>query len=335
MSLQGRGAAWVFVAPFSVGFAALCAGPLAASLYLSLTDASGASARRAEYVGLANYREALGVDWTARGTPAAPGPWLAGDGRPTDPLVCRSVGNSLAYTAMTVPVTLVMSLMLALLLMQPVRGFTIVRTVVYLPHLLGGVASLVIWSWLLNPRYGGLNAAIRAAYAAADPLARATLGVTTEGWPVPDWLFSPAWCKPALVLIRAGTVGGSVLILMAALRRIPRELEEAAALDGAGAWMRLRRVTLPQLRPALAFVGLIETVFAMQAFTESYILSHRSQQDGLLFAATYLYRTAFESPHRLGYAATIGWILAGTTAVVVAPWLVWGRRRAAHEKGGT
>ncbi|MCG3131951.1 MAG: Lactose transport system permease protein LacF [Phycisphaerae bacterium] len=335
MSLQGRGAAWGFVAPFIVGFAAWCAGPLAASLFLSLTDASGASARRAEYVGLANYRAALGVDRTARADAAGPGPWLAGDGRPTDPLVYRSLGNSLAYTAMTVPVTLAGSLALALLLMQRVRGFSIVRTIVYLPHLLGGVASLVIWSWLLNPRFGGINAAIRAVYAAADPLLRATLGVTTEGWPVPEWLFSPTWCKPALVLIRAGTVGGSVLILMAALQRVPPELGEAAALDGAGAWTRLRRVTLPQLRPALVFVGLIETVFAMQAFTESYVLSHRSQQDGLLFAATYLYRTAFESPHRLGYAAALGWILAGVTGVMIAPWLAWGRRRAAFEEGGT
>ncbi|MCC7293355.1 MAG: sugar ABC transporter permease [Phycisphaerales bacterium] len=218
------------------------------------------------------------------------------------------------------------ALAIALLLNQGTRCTLLLRILVYLPWLLGGVASLIVWSWFLNPQFGWLNAILRAIYRLLGAIAQWRSGHAAQDWPMPGWLFSPAGCKPALVLIHLWSVGGPALILLAGLRRIPLELTECAMLDGAGRWGRLRHVTVPLLRPVLAFNAVIGVIYAMQSFTESLVLQNRAQHDNLVFVSHYLYRTAFESPYRMGRAAAAGSVLMVVIAVLIAPLLALSRR---------
>ena len=117
----------------------------------------------------------------------------------------------------------------------------------------------------------------------------------------------------------AWTMGGSMLIFLAALRRVPAALHEAARLDGAGAWGRFRHVTLPQISPAILFNMTVGFIFSMQSFNEAYLMQNRQQSDGLLFYVLYLYETAFEPPCQFGYASALAWILFAALAVLIVP----------------
>lgn len=321
----------MFLWPWLIGFTVLGAFPIVFSALLSLTDASDV-AEVPSYVGLKNYEKLLTFE---QGPPTSddrplPRVWPF-EGTPRDATFHHALYNSLYFTLWAVPLELIFSLSVAHLLHRRFRGATLARTIVYLPYLLGGVATLVIWSWLLNPRFGGINALIRAVHAAIDPLVRLVHAPGAAEWPVPDWLYSPAACKPALLLIHVWSAGGASLIFLAGLRRIPTELHEAAQLDGAGPWRRFRSITLPLLTPLIRFNLIIGVVYAMQGFTESYLLQNRAQKDGLLFVVHYLYQVAFEAPCRAGYASAIGCVLMGTLTLMVVPLLV-GAGRIGHEE---
>lgn len=314
---------WLFLLPFATGAALHGAGPMIMSLMLSFTlpgqdhDANGAR------FGEDNYRLLLGLH--ANGAGGANGASL--QARTADRnLFLAALSNSLLYTLMAVPAGLASSLAVACLLNRSMRGMGVVRTIVYLPYVLGSVASLFIWSWLLNPRFGGVNAAIRVVYRAIDaPLT--WIGVEgARHWPAPDWLYSPAWCKPALALMHVASIGGSSLVFLAALRRVPVSLIDAAMLDGASTGRRWRCVVLPLLRPVVAFNAVTQVVFAMQMFSESFLLSNRAQNDGLLFVTVYVYQLAFDPPHQVGPACAASWLLAGVVGLLIAPILAWGVR---------
>ncbi len=125
-----------------------------------------------------------------------------------------------------------------------------------------------------------------------------------------------------------------MLIFLAALRRIPISLTEAATLDGANRWRRFQNIVIPQITPAIMFNILVSIVFSMQAFTQAYILQNRAQDDGLLFYMLNLYKVAFEPPYRLGYACALGWIFVVMLAMLCVP-IVWSSRRWVFEAGGS
>ncbi|MEE9296952.1 MAG: sugar ABC transporter permease [Phycisphaerae bacterium] len=185
----------------------------------------------------------------------------------------------------------------------------------------------MIWSWLLNPRFGLVNAALRLFYRLLDPVVGLFHETGTSLWVTPDWFYSPSSCKPALIIMHLWLGGGTMLVFLAALQRVPARLIEAAAIDGAGRWQRFRHVTLPHISPAILFNLIVGLVFSMQSFDQSYLLFNRAQRDGLLFYMLHLYRIAFESPYRVGYASALAWVLFGTTALVVAVVLLVSRRR--------
>ncbi len=326
MRSSGSGA-WRFLWPWVVGFAVLTLIPLAASLVLSLCETGLQSGSlRTTWNGGDHYVNALGPGRSAKSAATDPWCWRAFGGRPNDPRFYKSLSNSLFYTAFAVPLNLMVSLAVALLLNRRFRGAALARTLVYLPHVLGGAATIVIWSWMLNPQFGCVNQIIRALYAALDPLIRLFSASGTANWFVPDWLYSPSWCKPALILMHAWTMGGSMLVFLAALRRMDARLHDAAALDGASAWRRFRHVTWPQITPAVLFNLIVSTVFAMQAFTEPYMLQNRRQEEGLLFFVPYLYETAFEGSHQLGYASAMAWIFLVLLCIITAPLILSSRR---------
>lgn len=259
-----------------------------------------------------------------------PGGWGVVGRKPRDPLFWLSLYNTLSYSLFAAPLSVVFALILAWLLHACVRGATVFRTIYYLPHVLGGVATVLIWSWILNPRFGAVNAVIRGVYATLDPIL-ALFGGSSSDWPAPGWFLSPTWCKPGLVLMNVWTAGGAMFVFLAAMARLDPQLDEAARMDGAPSWRRFRAVTIPLLTPVVLFNLLTGISASMQAFNQAYLLQNRAQRDGMLLLPLLIYRNAFETPYRFGYASAMACILFGLLAIVGALTLRSARRWVHYE----
>jgi len=291
-----------FASPWLVGLALLYIGPVIASALLAMSRWDGLSWSTLEWAGWSNM-QAL---WTDRH-------------------FSKALVNSACYTAMNVPAQLAAGLALAMLVKQS-RGRTgMWATLYYLPHVLGGVATILIWWWLMNPQVGPMNRGLWAVYDAIDgPIQAVGLG-TTQDWQTPPWLYAPGWAKPSLVLMNLWQAGGGMLIFLAALLRGGEAQHEAAKLDGAGALRRFWHITLPQISPAIVFNAVTGVVFSMQAFNQAFLLRNFQQQDSLLFYVLYMYQTAFEH-HRFGYAAALAWVLLALLLIFTAVMVLVTRR---------
>jgi multiple sugar transport system permease protein len=241
-----------------------------------------------------------------------------------DPVFYRSLGNTAYYALLGVPLGMLLALCLALLLDSPARGLGVFRTLFFLPSVTNTVAMSILWLWLLNPEFGLIN------------LALGTLGI--EG---PLWLQSEAWAKPALVLMSLWTVGGQMIICLAALQGVPPELKEAAAIDGAGPVRRFWAVTLPMISPALLFNFIMGLVGALQVFTQAFVMtggvqpgSEGGPNQSTLFIVLYIYKKAFQD-YEMGYASALAWALF--VIITLCTWLAWriSRSRVHYEGGGT
>jgi len=208
-----------------------------------------------------------------------------------DPLVAKSLGNTAYYTFVGVPLQLIVAFGLALMLNQNVRGLSIYRTIYYLPSITPAVAFAVVWIQILNPEFGVLNNLI------------GLFGIK----PI-KWLFDPMWAKPAFILMSLWLVGFQMVIFLAGLQGVPKELHEAAAIDGANSWRRFWNVTLPIISPVLFFNLVIGLIGSFQVFTGAFIITKGGPQDSTLFMVLYIYRNAFEY-FKMGYAVTLSWLL--------------------------
>jgi multiple sugar transport system permease protein len=296
-----HGGIW-FAAPWLVGLGLLYVGPMIASALLAMADWDGLSWSTFRWSGWANFDA------------------VRQDGR-----LIKALVNSLCYTAMQVPAQLVVGLGLALLVKQSQRRLGLWATLYYLPHVFGGVATILIWWWLLNPQVGPVNRGLQCVFDWLDGPIRALGLPATRGWEVPPWLYSPGWAKPSLVLMNLWQAGGGMLVFLAALLRGGEELHEAARLDGAGTMRRFRHITLPQVSPAILFNAVTGVVFSMQAFNQPFLLRNFQQQDSLSFYVLYMYQVAFES-HRFGYAAALAWVLLAVLLIFTATTVILTRR---------
>jgi len=296
--------------PWFVGLFGLTLLPMIASILLSFTQWDGVSLREIRWVGLANYRQMFALEHGEPPRPADPFPgvWAAVGARPRDPQFFKALYNSVVYSIFAVPLGLLASLALAMLLNQPLRGISFFRTLYYLPHVLGGVATIMIWRWIFNPDFGLANAMLRDLYGWIEPLATALGLGSTRDWPVPQWLYSPRMAKPSLIIMGMWGAGGAMLIFLAALQNVPEQLYEAARIDGAGRWRQFLHVTLPQISPAIFFNLVMGIIGSLQIFNQAYLMRTASQQDSLLFYVLYLYQCAFED-YRMGYASALAWVL--------------------------
>ena len=216
-----------------------------------------------------------------------------------DPLFWRALWNTFYMVLFGLPLSIAAGLGLAFLLNQKLRGMSIYRTVFYLPSITPVVATSILWLWLLNPEIGLINA-----------------GLGRVGIRGPGWLIDPAWAKPALVLMGLWGAGGGMIIYLAGLQDVPQTLYEAAALDGAGPWARLRHVTLPMLSPILLFQLIMGLIGFFQYFTQVYVMTNGTggPQDATLFYALRLFRSAFID-FNMGYASAMAWVLFGITVL--------------------
>ncbi|MGE5598677.1 MAG: carbohydrate ABC transporter permease [Bacteroidota bacterium] len=209
----------------------------------------------------------------------------------SDPKVWGALRNTLFYTAFGVPATLLFGLGVAILVNQRLRGLEMLRTMYYLPMVLSGVAAALLWKWILNPVFGILNHLLVEVH--LPPL---------------GWLTDPLWAKPAIVIYRSWYIGGTMMIFLAALRAIPAVFYEAAIVDGAGAWQKFRRITLPMLTPAISFTVITGIINSLQIFTEVYVMIGTTADDHTRPLLHYIWLNAF-SYHRMGYASALSWLL--------------------------
>jgi multiple sugar transport system permease protein len=289
-----RRAAFLFISPWLVGFMIFTLYPVIYTAYLSLTDYDVIN--DPTFVGLDNYREML-----------------------EDDKVRLALRNTAVLTLMAVPLQAVVSLALALLLMQAGRSTGFFRTAFFLPKMTPPVAVGVLLLLLLNGQSGLLNEVL--------------------GWfgiDGPNWTTDPDWVKPGLVLTSLWTVGASVIILLAALSNVPSDLYDAAKLDGAGWWGRFFHVTVPQISGTLYFLIVVDTIASFQSFTEAYTAFFGSgnttySNDAALFYAIYLFQQAFEFLH-MGYASALAMLLFLIVLLVTAV-QVWLSRRLVYYAG--
>ncbi|MFC8731195.1 carbohydrate ABC transporter permease [Luteimicrobium sp. NPDC057192] len=290
---HSRRAALAFISPWILGFLVFTAWPILYSAYLSLTDYDAINDPR--WVGLANYRE------------------LA-----SDPKVAQSLWNTFVFTALSVPLHVVLALLLALLLERVGRSSGFFRTAFFLPKMTPPVAIGVLLLLLFNGQYGLVNRVL------------GWFGITG-----PSWTTDPAWVKPGLVLMSLWTVGASVVILLAALRGVPADLYDAARVDGAGYWRRVRTVTVPMISGPLFFIVVVNTIGGFQTFTEAYTAyfgagNSTYSNDAALFYVIYLFQQGFQELH-MGYASALAWLLFVVIMAITAVQLLLSRRFVYYE----
>ena len=202
-----------------------------------------------------------------------------------------SVGNTFYIAAGRVFVGTIFALFLAILLNQKVPGIPFFRAVFYLPSVTAGVAVALVWIWIFNPQLGIINYTLK-----------------LFGIKCPLWIHSSQWVKPSLILMSVFTVGPNMIILLAGLQGIPKELYEAAEIDGAGTWQKFASITLPMLSPVLFFVIVISVVSSFQTFTEIRVMTEGGPGESSNVLIWYLWENAFVFL-KLGVAAAVAWIM--------------------------
>jgi multiple sugar transport system permease protein len=208
-----------------------------------------------------------------------------------DPKVGQSLWNTAYFAFVSVPLQLLLAFVCALLLNQPLRGRNFYRTALYLPVVVPVVVSAFIWQRAYHPEFGIINEAL------------GWFGIAPRAW-----LFEPALAKPALIFMRIWVMGTQMVIFLAGLQNVPSHLLEAASLDGAGPWSKLRNVTIPILTPVIFFNLIVGIIGNFQVFAPALIMTKGGPEDATLFMVLYIYRNAFEYS-RIGYAATLSWLL--------------------------
>ncbi len=268
-----RRAAWCFVAPALIAIAVFFFLPVAAALVMSLTDFdiyALADLRNLRFVGLRNYIELLQT-----------------------PLFWRALANTFYFVIVGVPLSMAASLGAALLLNSRVTWLKgLFRTAYFAPVVTSLVAVAVIWRYLLHTRYGMVNYAL--SWFGIDPI---------------DWLGDPAWGMPAIILFAVWkNFGYNMIILLAGLQSVPRDLYEAADIDGAGGWAQFRYVTWPMLGPTLLMVSILSMSGYFQLFAEPYVMTQGGPVQSTVSVLYFMYEQGFKW-WNLGVASAVAFVL--------------------------
>jgi multiple sugar transport system permease protein len=270
-----------FISPWIIGFLVFTAIPIGLSFYYSFCDFSLTKPSR--------------------------GPlWIGLDNYNQmihDPVFWKSLGNTIYYASMALPAGLLVSLGLALMLNTKIRGQMFYRTVIFLPSLVPTIAAAMVWLWMFNPSEGLFNYLLGMAHL-----------------PKPDWL-GERLAMASLAMMSVWSVGNTVVIYLAGLQDVPRELLEAAEIDGAGPWRRLISVTLPVLTPVIFFNLIMAIIGTFSILTIPYIMTQGGPNKATYFYTMFNYDEAFRYLH-MGYASALAWVqLAITLALTgIAFW---------------
>ena len=232
-----------------------------------------------------------------------------------DPVFWKSLENTLYYAALALPAGMIVAIGVALLLNTNLRGRSLYRTLIFLPSLTPVVASAMLWLWLFNAKLGLINVVLE------------KLGMAHP----PGWLVSPRWAMPALALMSLWGVGNTVVIYLAGLQDVPRELYEAADLDGAGALAKTWHVTLPCLSPVIFFNVVMGIIGTLQNFTAPFIMTGGGPVRATYFYSMYLYDNAFRYL-RMGYASAMAWVQL-LLVLALTGLVFWSAKHWVHYQG--
>ncbi len=217
-----------------------------------------------------------------------------------DELFWQALKVTLIYTVFAVPLTMVMAFSIALLMNTKVRGINFFRTLYYLPVVVPAVAGSILWAWILNTEFGFLNILLRAV-----------------GLPKVRWLVDPNLALFSLIIVSLWGLGATMVIYLAGLQGVPDVYYEAAEIDGAGPWQKLRHVTVPLMSPVIFFTLIMGIIGAFQVFTAGYLITGGGPDNATLFYVLHIYRTGFKNFH-MGEAAALSWVLFVIIVVLVA-----------------
>jgi multiple sugar transport system permease protein len=281
----------LFALPWILGLIIFYVYPLFMSAYYSFTDYS--ILESGSWVGLENYQTLF-----------------------KDNVFWISIYNTMFYTLIFVPLSIIMDVGIALLLNMKIRGQGIYRTLFFIPSLVPPVATTIIWLWLLNPQFGLVN-----------------YWLGEVGISGPPWIGSEAWAKPSLIMMSLWTTGQAIIIFLAGLQDISQDYYDAAHVDGANIWQRTRNITLPLLTPVIFFNLIIGIIGALQNFVLPYTLTNGqgTPANSMMFYVMYLYTNGF-GYLKMGYASAMAWILF-LLVVVLTSLIFLSQKRWVHYQG--
>lgn len=282
-------AAYLFLAPWLVGFLVLTLYPMVYSLGLSFTDYDFTQPDSTQWIGLGNYQKMFGSVFGYDEFTTSTGEVMR-----VDPYYMKSLSVTFTYVFVSVPLKLVFALAVAMLMNQKLRGVPFYRAVYYIPTLLGGsIAIAVLWRKLFE-KDGLVNGVL------------AGLGFSD----LPGWITNPNYALGTLILLTVWQFGSSMIIFLAGLKQIPEEYYDAARVDGANRVQEFFAITIPLLSPVILFNLVMQMIGAFQAFTQAYIIGggRGGVLNSTLFYTLHLYIQGW-TYHEMGYASAMAWVL--------------------------
>lgn len=288
LALRNTALGWSFILPNFIGFALLTMVPVV--MLFGYAFSSWNAFGKSKFTGLDNFERLIGDGsfWTAF--------W-----------------NTMYYTVFHIPLTLLVSLGLALLLNRQMVGRGVFRTAAFFPYITSIVAIAVVWNMLFSPEYGPINQFLR------------FVGIANP----PGWTASADWSMPAVIIV--GTwreMGYYMILLLAGLQTIPRELYEAARVDGANKWNQFWNVTIPMLRPTLFFVTVMLTIGSFKVFDIILVMTEGGPGQSTLVLSQFIYQKGFVE-NNFGYASAVSIVLFAICIAVTLVQFFWNRRQEA------
>lgn len=299
--MKGKG--WnnyLFILPGLLGFIVFILGPTITSLLLSFTNWDILSP--VKFVGFKNFINLLGFHHTGNGI------------KPNDPYFWYFLWNTVFFM-LFIPISISLSLLMASLFNANFKGVAVYRIIYFLPTVCSGVAMALLWKWLYNPEFGLINYLL--------------LKIHIHG---PNWLASTKWAKPAIAFMGlwAGLGGFNTILYLAALQGIPKELYEAADVDGANAFQKFRYITLPSLTPTTFFIVVMSIIGGFQGgFMTAYIMTGGGPAGATTTIDYYIYNNAYQWL-KMGYASAIAWFLFLIIFTVTLIFWRYGGRRVKY-----
>lgn len=287
MSRSNERIGYLFILPSFIHLLIFLVIPILFSLYLSFRDWNGPNLQNAPFIGLENYRFLM-----------------------DDRAFWNAMKNTAYYTLLSVPLGMGASLLVATVMNQKLRGVNIFRTLFFMPVISSWVAVSIVWITLLDPQVGIVNYVI--GLVGIDPV---------------NWLGDPRWAMPALVIIAIWKgLGFSMVIWLAGLQAIPKELQEAAAIDGAGPVRSFFQITVPLLAPTTFFLLITGVIGSFQVFAPMYVITQGGPLDSTNVVVYEIYNRAFRE-FRMGYASAQSWVLFAVIMAATLIQIIYMRRR--------
>ena len=254
----------------------LCSFPVIASVYLCFTYWNFIDFP--EWIGLENFKKVF-----------------------TDPIFYKSIGNTLIYIVLTVPTTMAVSLTLAILTNRKIRFLKLFRAAIFLPMVTSTVSIAMVWFWIYEPSFGILNSVFR------------LIGINEP----PLWLLDTNWAKIAIAIMSIWLkMGYYYIIFDAGIKNIPNNLYEAADIDGASIWTKVRKITIPLLSPVMFFVSIMLFIDIFNMFSEVYIMTKGGPDYSTYTLVMYIYFSAFGGNFNMGEAAVASMVLFALVGVI-------------------